>query len=136
MANQLYIPFLDGLLTGVFNMTTDDIRYILVDTGTYTHSSAHQFLTSVPAGARISVSATVTGLTASGGVWDHNSFVFPSVSGVTAEALIVYRHTGVDATSRLVAFIDTMAGLPVLPNGTNINVAIPTFVFQLAGSCP
>lgn len=136
MANSLYLPYLDGVLTGVFNMTSDDCRYILVDTGSYAFSSSHQFLTSVAAPARISVSLAVSGKTIVDGVFDHDPFVFPSVAGPLSEALILYRHTGVDATSRLIAYIDTMAGLPVLPNGTNINVAITTFVYQLAGSCP
>jgi hypothetical protein len=38
--------------------------------------------------------------------------------------LIIYRHTGTEATSHLIAFFDTgVTGLPVTPNGGNITVA-------------
>jgi len=48
---------------------------------------------------------------------------FSSVSGNQSEALIIYIHTGNEATSRLVAYIDTgVTGLPVTPSGGNIIV--------------
>ncbi len=40
-----------------------------------------------------------------------------------SEALVIYQHTGVDATSELIAYIDTgVTGLPVTPNGGDITV--------------
>lgn len=135
--NSLYVPILDSFLTAQIDMSTTDLRWILTDTALYTFNSSHQFLTSVPVGARASTSATVTGVTVSGGIFDHNNFLFPTVPvGPALEAIILYQHTGTDATSRLVAYVDTIPGLPVTPNGTDINVTVSTFVFQLGATCP
>ena len=135
--NSMYLPALDGFLTSQINMVSADLRWILTDTGLYVFSSAHQFLSSVPVGARASTSATVTGVTVSNGVYDQNNFTFPTVPvGPSLGAMILYSHTGSDATSRLIAYVDTVPGLPVVPNGTNINVTVSTFVFQLGATCP
>jgi hypothetical protein len=45
------------------------------------------------------------------------------VSGVSVEALIIYKDTGTASTSPLIYFVDVAAsGLPVTPNGGNITV--------------
>ena len=47
------------------------------------------------------------------------------VTGDPCEALIIYKHTGTDATSRLIAYIDTVTGpaaLSVTPNGGDITI--------------
>ena len=44
------------------------------------------------------------------------------MTGVSVEALVIYQDSGVSATSRLIAYIDTATGLPVTPNGGNITV--------------
>lgn len=136
MSNSMYLPALDGFLTAQINMTTADLRWILIDTADYAFSSSHQFLTSVPVAARVSTSATVTGVTVSNGVYDQGNFLFPIVVGDPSEAMVLYSHTGADATSRLICYVDTVPGLPVVPNSTNINVTVATFVFQLGATCP
>jgi hypothetical protein len=41
--------------------------------------------------------------------------VLASVSGDQSEALIIYKDTGAEGTSPLIAYIDTVTGLPVNP---------------------
>jgi hypothetical protein len=67
------------------------------------------------------------------GLFDAADTSFTGVSGVQSEALIVYIDTGSAATSRVVCFLDTgYTGLPVTPNGGDINVAWPAGgIFQL-----
>ena len=122
MANVLYDPGRQAFLEADLDWTGQDMRVILVDLADYTFSAAHQFLTSVPAGARVAVSGALTGKTATSGVADADDVTFTSVTGDQSEALVIYQHTGVDATSRLVAFIDTATGFPITPNGGNITV--------------
>ena len=56
-------------------------------------------------------------------MFDAADFTFTAVTGDESEALIVRVDTGVDSTSRLIAFIDTFSsGMPVTPNGGNIDV--------------
>lgn len=122
MANVLYDLGRQAFLEADLDWTGQDMRVILVDTGAYTFSQAHQFLSSVPGGARIAVSGALTGKTATIGVADADDVTFTAVTGAQSEALIIYQHTGVDGTSRLVAYIDTATGLPITPNGGNITV--------------
>ena len=44
------------------------------------------------------------------------------MTGDPSEALLIYKDTGTEATSPLIAYIDTATGLPVTPNGGNITV--------------
>ncbi|TXH45413.1 MAG: hypothetical protein E6Q97_31685 [Desulfurellales bacterium] len=115
--------------TGQPDLTSVDIRAILVDTGTYTYSAAHNFLDDVAAGARIAVSGAMTGKTFASvatGVFDADDVTFSSVSGASVEAIILYVHTGVEATSRLLAYIDTgVTGLPFTPSGGNVTIQWP-----------
>lgn len=123
MANALYDKGREGFLNGDIDWPADDIRAILIDTADYTLSiSTHEFLSSVPVAARVAVSASFTGKTSTNGIADAADITFTAVTGDQSEALIIYKHTGSDATARLIAFMDTATGLPVLPNGGNITV--------------
>lgn len=125
MANALYPAFKEALLSGAIDLTSDDIRVILVDLADYTYSGAHADLADVAAGSRVAVSSAVGSKTVTGGVFDHADVTFSSVTGDVSEALIWYKHTGTEGTSTLIAFQDTgVTGLPVTPNGGDISVAI------------
>jgi len=123
MANALFDKARQRFLEGQFNWNTDTIKAVLVDTGTYTvNLSAHEFLSDIGTGARISTSGAFTGKTTSGGAADANDITFTSVTGASIEAIVLYKDTGTDATSPLIAFIDTGTGLPITPNGGDIIV--------------
>jgi hypothetical protein len=60
MANGLYDAARESFLNADIDWSVDDIRAILVDTGTYTvNLTTHNFLDDIPAGARIAVSVAV-----------------------------------------------------------------------------
>lgn len=134
MANALFDKARNAFLTAQINWTTSTIKAVLVDTGTYTvNLSAHEFLADVGAGARIAT-ATVANPTASGGAADGDNTTFISVTGASIEAIILYKDTGSDATSPLIAYIDTATGLPITPNGGDIIVTWdngPNKIFKL-----
>ena len=123
MANALFDKARQRFLEGQFNWNTDTIKAVLVDTGTYTvNLSAHEFLSDISGGARIATSGAFTGKTTTGGAADANDVTFTSVTGASIEAIVLYKDTGTDATSPLIAFIDTATGLPITPNGGDIIV--------------
>lgn len=125
MANQLYPSFKKLLLDGDIDLLTDDIRAILVDLADYTFSSAHDNLDDVAAGARVDVTASLGSKTTTGGVFDSADTVFAAATGDQSEAVVLYKHTGTESTSPLIAFYDTgVTGLPITPNGGDINVAV------------
>ena len=123
MANALYDKARERFLTGQFNWSTDSIKAVLVDTGAYTVSlTSHEFLSDISSSARVSTSGAFTGKTTTGGAADANDVTFSSVSGASIEAIVIYCDTGTEATSPLIAFIDTATGLPITPNGGDIIV--------------
>jgi len=123
MSNQLYPKAKEDFLAGNLNMTSNTITIALIDTDTYTFSSAHEDRADVPNGAVIA-EATLANKTVTSGVFDADDATFSTVSGANCEALIIY-HTdsqGGNTSSRLIAYIDTATGLPILPNGGDITV--------------
>ena len=124
MANALYSKGRQGFLDGSIDFDTDDIRAILIDTADYTvNLSTHDNLDDVAAAARVATSDALASKTATDGTADAADKTFTAVSGDTVEAIILYKHTGTESTSRLIAYIDTGTGLPVTPNGGDITVA-------------
>ena len=128
MANAIYPLYKQSLLAGDANAdldnntATDGVYVALIDTGVYTYSAAHQFYSSLS--GIIGTPQRITSPTVTNGVLDGADVTFPTVTGATAEALVIYRqNSGANTTWRLVAYIDTgVTGLPVTPNGGNIDV--------------
>ncbi len=123
MANELYDKGRQGFLDGSIDWDTDDIRAILIDTADYTVDlAAHDNLDDIPEAARVAVSGALTGKTVVDGVADADDVTFSAVTGDECEAIVLYKHTGVESTSRLIAYVNSATGLPVTPNGGNIEV--------------
>lgn len=123
MANQLYKKGRQFFLEGAIAWLSDDIRCVLVDTNLYSPNfSTDDNLDDIPVGARTAVSGTLGSRTSTDGTADAADITFSGVTGAQSEALVIYKHTGVDATAHLLAYIDTATGLPVTPNGGDITV--------------
>lgn len=127
MANAIYPKYKEALLTADVNIDLEagTVKAILVDTALYTYDAAHDFVNDVAVGARVSTSPALTSKTITNGVFDAADITWTAVSGATIEAIVIFIDTGVEATSRLVAFIDTgQTGLPLTPNGGNVTWAL------------
>ena len=125
MANGLYKPYKQAAMSGGANvdLLTGNVQAILVDTNDYTVDlDNHDFLNDIPAGARVATSANLASKTFTGNAFDAADFSFTAVTGDPSEAIVYYISTGVEATSRLVCYVDTATGLPITPNGGDINV--------------
>jgi hypothetical protein len=122
MANALYPKAKEAFLAADIDMAVDTIKIALIDTGEYSYNTAHQFRSDIANNAVIST-ATLANKTLANGVFDADDATFTSVSGANCEALIIFQDTGVQSTSRLIAYIDSATGLPILPNGGDITVA-------------
>ena len=123
MANALYDHGREGFLDGSIDWDTDDIRAILIDIADYTVDlDLHDNLDDIPGAARVAVSGALTGKTVTDGVADAADVTWSSVTGDECEAIVLYKHTGTESTSRLIAYIDSATGLPVTPNGGDIEV--------------
>ena len=123
MANTLYDSARQGFLEAQINWLTDTMKVLLVDSGAYTPNvSTHQFLADIPVSSRIAGPVTLTSKTTTGGAADAADVTFTSVSGASIEMIVIYKDTGTEATSPLLAMIDTATGLPITPNGGDIIV--------------
>jgi hypothetical protein len=113
----------EGFLAGDIDWDAHDIRVILVDTGQYAFNAIHDNLDDISVGARVATSsAGLTGKTVVDGVADADDITILSVSGATVEAVVLYRDTGTESTSRLIAYIDTATGLPFTPSGGDVTI--------------
>lgn len=123
MANALYDKGRENFLNGQINWLSDNIKLALVDSASYTRDLANDdFWSDVPSGARTAVSANLASKTSVAGVADAADVTFTSVTGNVSEYLILFKDTGTESTSPLIACIDTATGLPVTPNGGDITV--------------
>lgn len=132
MPNAIYPQYKRSLLVGDANAdldndtTQDGVYAVLVDTGVYTYSDAHQFYSQLTGivGSPVRLAAPTVTVTGAVTAFDGGDITFTAVTGNSAEALVIYRqNAGANTTWRLVAFIDTgVTGLPVTPNGGNITV--------------
>lgn len=117
MANALYDPGREGILDATINMNSGDIRVLLVRSS-YTFSAAHKFLSEIGTANENGRSATLTGKTYTSGVFDAADTSITATAAAASNALVVFVHTGSDATARLVAYIDTATGLPFTPSAS------------------
>jgi hypothetical protein len=121
MANALYGLGREHFLDGSIAWGTDDIKCVLVDTGTYSVSiDTHEFHDALS--GIVDTSGNLGTKTVTLGTADAADVTFTAVSGSTVEALVIYKDTGNTATSPLIAYIDTATGLPVTPNGGDITI--------------
>ena len=112
MANTLYDYCRQRFLESQINWMTDTIKVFLVSTSAYTPQTAvHQYLSDISGSARIAGPVTLTAKATTGGAADGADCTFTAVSGATINAIVICKDTGTEATSPLIAYIDTATGL-------------------------
>jgi hypothetical protein len=115
MATVLFSKGREGFLDGSLDWDTNDFRVMLVKS-TYTFDDTDVFLAdlgSVDNGR----TAALGSKTVTSGVADAADITLTATSAVACNALIIFKHTGSDATARLVAYIDSAGatGFPITP---------------------
>ena len=135
MASSQYTKGLQKIINGNVSLLSDDLKLVLVDvdTGYTVNLDTHEFLSDVSASWRISTSTnlatkTVTIDTAPSPdqvMFDCADGSFTSVSGVSTEAVVLFKDTGVEGTSPLIAYFDG-ASVALTPNGNDVNYVIST----------
>jgi hypothetical protein len=123
MANALYDPGREGFLDGTIDWDTGDIRAMLV-LSTYTFSAAHKFINDLGA-VDNGRSAALGSKTVTNGVADAADTSLTATAASACKAVVIFQHTGSDATARLIAYIDApTSGLPFTPAASQtVNIA-------------
>jgi hypothetical protein len=101
-------------------LSAGTVKVALVTAG-YAYASTDQFWSSVSASA-VGTPQTIGSKTFTTGTFSGGNVTFTAVTGSQVTKLVIYIDTGTASTSPLVAFLDTMTGLPVTPNGGDITV--------------
>jgi len=123
VANALYGKGRQKFLEGSIAWLTDDIKLYFVDSADYTLSiDVDEFADDIPAGGKVGTSGNFASKTSTLGVADAADVTVASVSGDPFEYIVIWKDTGTQSTSPLIACIDTATGLPCTPNGGDIIV--------------
>ena len=127
MANALYPKWKEALIQNSADSDLDGsgttgVYAVLVDTGTYTYSSTHQYYSDLS--GIVGTEVELGTKTYTNGALDAADITFSAVSGSTVEAIVLFRkNAGANTTWRLIAYMDSgYTGLPVTPNGGDITV--------------
>lgn len=121
MANALFDPGREGFLDGTIDFDTDTIEALLVRG--YTFSAAHKFETSLTAAGTIVARFSLASKTATNGIANAAVGLWSLVTaGAAIPNVVLLSNKGSAATNRLILYIDTATGLPVTPNGNDINM--------------
>lgn len=131
MANALFTAFRNDQLntTTPVALATDTIKAMFVDHADDTPVAAtDNFIDDILSAARVPAIASAPALgtktigTVAAGVFDAADTTFTALTGDAVESLILFKDTGAEATSKLIAFWDTATGLPLTPNGGDVTV--------------
>lgn len=116
--SQLYPKGKDHLLgkSAQVDLLTDTTKFMFY-AGSY--SSAHEYVSDLTGASIVARSGGLTGQTLSLGVFQVNSITLASVTGSAFSAVILYKDSGADASSVLIAWYDVTT---FTPTGSNVTV--------------
>jgi hypothetical protein len=118
VASQLYpkgAAHLLGLSTKV-DLVADNIK-VLFYSGSF--GSGHEFVSDLTGASIIARSGNLAGKTVTSGVFDANDITVTAVSGSAFTHVILYKDSGADASSPLVAIFDIAS---FTPTGGDVSV--------------
>ena len=126
MANALYDKGREFCLEGAIAWLTANIKVVSIDEADDVPDLAlDDFLDDITAGAREFQSGNLASKTSTNGVADAADLApaFSGASGDQFESITIFRDSGSAATSELICNIDSATGLPLTPDGGNIDIA-------------
>ena len=133
MANGFYDAYVNNRWTNTsgFDISSAgvNIKLVLTDHGTDTPNlTSDDFYNDISTGTVGSLSTALSSKTVgvvASGVFDAADLspAFTAVSGSSVESMSLVRDTGTASTSDLICYWDSATGLPLTPNGGDVNVA-------------
>lgn len=123
MANTMYPKAKESFISQnpALDMDTDNIKVALVKVAE-TYNAAHQYVSDLTPANIVARSGNLAGKSITSGVFDATDVVFTTPAAGSSCNLILYKDSGADASSPLIAFLDTGTGLPVTTNGADVTV--------------
>lgn len=122
MANALYALGKEKILSGAINFVSDTIKVALVKNTYPQNLTTDDFYDDISAYV-IGTPQTLGSKSVALGVFDAGDVTYTAVTaGDTLEGVVIYKDTGVEGTSPLLAYIDTITGFPLATNGGDITI--------------
>lgn len=129
MANAVYPKAKEGFLDGSIDLDTAVIKVALVRG--YTYNAAHEFVSDVTGTGTIhATSGALQNIDVTNGVFDADDITFTTPStNSNQHSLLIFQSSAVGGGSdvgassqRVIAWIDTGTGVPIVPAGGDITV--------------
>lgn len=125
MANFIYKKAKESLLNGEFNLSSNNLKVLLIDKSLYTpNEDSDRYVSDVPANAIKKRSNNMTNVVNSLGVLDADNISMDDYNGQYFDGIVLYQSGTSDSNSKLIFFIDTSSGLPFAGSNTNTPVTI------------
>jgi len=124
MTNQRYSKANNHFGMGDIDLINDKISVLLTSASEYNPDLLNdEYLSDIPVNARVYKSDMgLEGKSLSNGVFDANDFLCSGVPSSQIDHIILFKDTGVDATSILIAFFDDADILPFTPINESIEI--------------
>jgi len=129
VANAVFPKAKEGFLDGSIDLDTAVIKVALVRG--YTYNSAHEFVSDVEGVGTVHVtSGALQSIDVTNGVFDADDITFTTPSTDSNQhSLLIFQSSAVgggsdvgSSSQRLIAWIDTGTGVPIVPAGGDITV--------------
>jgi S1-C subfamily serine protease len=124
MANFIYGKAKESLLNGQFNISSDSLKVLLVTQSYVPNQNTDQFVSNISGSYIKQRTSSLTNVTNTLGVIDADNILVSNYDGSAFKALVIYKDSGTDATSRLLAYIDTATGIPFLGINATTDITI------------
>lgn len=130
MANNMYAAGLEGFASGQIVWGGPSSIKISLLSG-YVFNTVHRYVSDVisAGGVIVATSSALASMSYTDGALDAADVVFSAVSGPVVSSYILYQSSAVtggadvpQSAQRLIAYFDSATGLPVAPDGTNIDL--------------
>jgi hypothetical protein len=125
MANFVYKKAKESLLNGEFNLSSNNLKVLLIDKSLYTpNENSDRYISDIPVGAIKKRSNNITNVVNSLGVLDADNISISDYNGQYFDGVVLYQSGSSDSNSKLIFFIDTSSGLPFVGSNSDTPVTI------------
>ena len=124
MANALFDSYREDCLDSTApNLSSDDIKISFIDHADDNPDvTSDDFYDDIAAAGIVAASGNLGTKTITDGTFDAADVTVSTVSGDQFESIVIWEDDATDASSSLIAKIDTATGLPFTPSGGDITV--------------
>lgn len=129
MANAMFTPGIEGLMSGAIDLDTATIKCALVRG--YTFSAAHTVVSDVTGASGVlnGTSAALGSVSITGGVFDAADTSVSATASAVNHSLLVFQSSAVGgggdvaaSSQRLICWLDTGTGLPIQPGTGTVSI--------------